>query len=847
MTDIYENKIQVKNTLLMFLENFYAVTKHNSVDAMTMLASVMYLQKKDALCIKFNANEGKDTPIWRIDANILKTSGIPKSHIHFNSLDLCSTLSANDPLYFIINYSDSSLLRWTDISKAVTDTIKYIVSGIILPEQYVDILDGLTKDNREIYKYEQPKEFSLLAKMLVNVEGKTVFNPFSGLMSFASVLDGYSEYTGMDFNGKVYDYAMIRLGLADKIDNIIRNRINLKYWADEKYDLIVTNPPFGLKLSMEDALANGQEDSSTVALRRFEETTSKDGQLFTFVHPSILSSPVYSSLREELTAKNYLDAVICLPEGILTYTSIPLSVVILKKNRESGSPIKMIDASQMFTGTRPRIISVDEIFKSYTEDTDKTLNVSADDIASKHYSWDALYYNAISTETFRNGYDVKALSDILVPFRGDRSFSETEGKCVKVSNFPSDWSNYVLNVEDIPASDSLRNTQKITIPVLLLTMSGKDIKVAFCEASEKNPIFVGSNVNAYTLSTSNIHIGYLFMELSKKIIPSTGSTIPHLNKYSLAMIRIGFPPLSDSNSYNLQANLYEEAKSAMILSKANELGLQKVIETMKADYINEIRTRKHDMMPHLRQLTRAQDNLKYYLEHKEQFSDKEFISSIKEEIFNQEGAIESLSSILKVFSRESQFGTPEVINLDKYLMDHYFDGDNYLVDYDTDYEALANYGFDIPDVYLNFNYTHGHKASIDAHPDYVEGINTYIAEDDLKRLCDNIVFNAIKHGFTDPSRNDYGLLIELTVDQKRDMFQIDFRNNGNPLPKGMDKLRYGLKGEKAGVTGGTGEGGYIVKSITEHYGGDYDIFCENHDNVSLTTVRVFLPIYRDNE
>ena len=79
------------------------------------------------------------------------------------------------------------------------------------------------------------------------------------------------------------------------------------------------------------------------------------------------------------------------------------------------------------------------------------------------------------------------------------------------------------------------------------------------------------------------------------------------------------------------------------------------------------------------------------------------------------------------------------------------------------------------------------------------------------------------------------------------MFQIDFVNNGNPLPKGLDKLRYGLKGEKAGVTAGTGEGGYIVRSITEHYGGDYDIFSETSGNVSLTTVRVFLPIYRDNE
>ena len=70
------------------------------------------------------------------------------------------------------------------------------------------------------------------------------------------------------------------------------------------------------------------------------------------------------------------------------------------------------------------------------------------------------------------------------------------------------------------------------------------------------------------------------------------------------------------------------------------------------------------------------------------------------------------------------------------------------------------------------------------------------------------------------------------------MFQIDFRNNGNPLPDGMDKMRYGIKGEKAGSTGGTGIGGSYVKKCVEHYGGDYNIFMED----GWTVVRICLPI-----
>ena len=838
------------NYLWMFLEKRQGSNHHDSIATLAMLASLMYLQKKDALRIKYNANMEKDHSFLQIDAVFIYMVD-PDMHKQwqangYETLDLCSTLPDSDPLYEIVNNNLSQLSN-TGTTIAALEIMKDIVSERIRPEQYLEILDGMLKYDREISIFGQPKEFAELAKKMLDVNEKSVFNPFSGLMTFASAFEGYKDYTGVELNREVANFSLLLLALADKTDNTTVECRDIATWTDRKYDIIVANPPYGMNVQMKDGMANKPEELATVAIRRFETTTTNQGHLFSFVHTNVLSARYKYALRKELTKKNYLDAVICLPDGILPHTATRLSVVVLKKNREAGAPIRMIDASQMFSGLKPRIINVDEIVKAYTEGSDFTREVSIDDIVSNLYSWDATFYNTIASETFREGFDVLSLSKILAPVRGNRRFTETEGRRVKNSTLSSDWINYVLRVDDIPMSDSLRNTQKIVSPVILLSMTGYELKVAYCEASTEKPIFISSAVYAYTLIDPHIHIGYLCMEIKKYVIPITGSAMPHINQELIAMVRIDFPSLSDPKSYEQQANLYNEAKTAKIMSKAQELGLQEVIEKMKAEYINEIRSRKHDMMPHLRQLSSARKNLLYYLNNKNQFSDKEFIGGMMDEIHNQEAAIESLSNLLKVFSRESQFGTPEVINLDKYLMEHYFDGDNYSVDYDTDYEALANYGFDIPEVCLNFDYTKGYKASIDAHPDYVEGINTYIAEDDLKRLCDNIVFNAIKHGFTDPSRNDYGLLIELTVDQKRDMFQIDFRNNGNPLPKGMDKLRYGLRGEKAGVTGGTGEGGFIVKSIAEHYGGDYDIFCENNDNVCITTVRILLPIYRENE
>ena len=114
----------------------------------------------------------------------------------------------------------------------------------------------------------------------------------------------------------------------------------------------------------------------------------------------------------------------------------------------------------------------------------------------------------------------------------------------------------------------------------------------------------------------------------------------------------------------------------------------------------------------------------------------------------------------------------------------------------------------------------------------------FVDPNDFQRLVNNILNNAKKHGFTNPDKKDYVIQINASIDVESSMYRIDFRNNGNPLPEGMNKMRYGIKGEKAGKTAGTGLGGNYVKSFVEHYGGDYDIFMED----GWTVVRIYLPI-----
>ena len=150
-------------------------------------------------------------------------------------------------------------------TKSILELMKDVVSGNIASNQFCDIIESALRFDRDVDMYSQPKEFAELAKMLLCVDGKTIFNPFSGLMSFATTFDGYSKFTGVEINREICDLAMLRLALADKLANTNLICGNIDTWTDRKYDVIVANPPFGMKMQMNDALANGAEDSATIA------------------------------------------------------------------------------------------------------------------------------------------------------------------------------------------------------------------------------------------------------------------------------------------------------------------------------------------------------------------------------------------------------------------------------------------------------------------------------------------------------------------------------------------------------------------------------------------------------
>lgn len=298
--------------------------------------------------------------------------------------------------------------------------------------------------------------------------------------------------------------------------------------------------------------------------------------------------------------------------------------------------------------------------------------------------------------------------------------------------------------------------------------------------------------------------------------------------------------LVPTNKIVIKNEIYRMNREQSMLKKQQEK-----FSIMKTEYINEVRMRKHDMRPHMKQLNSAKNLMQYYVDNMDTIGDVE--QHFNQQITRFHNALSHLSDLIEHLSDEEQFGEAEQFSITDYFVK--------LVSESRYYGYDIIYSFDDEEIekYLKgkmYEYFEHVKTSDNAQDENVLKGDlsipkywsyksyTMIAPLDFDRIVQNIMENARRHGFTDSSCSDYKIWINLSVDEKRDMYVIDFINNGTPLPDGMTKERYGLKGERVGVTGGTGSGGYIVKSIVNHYGGDYDVFC----NDGMTTIRIYLPI-----
>lgn len=675
-----------------------------------------------------------------------------------------------------------------------------------------------------------PSEVEEIMEMVMEDEAQDVYDPFmrTGTNLFysngnyhAQATDKYHLYSTMLWAG-VIGIDTEHIEYSDCVDK----------WDASECDLIIVTPEFGREFINSD----GEKESiNSFSLEKVLSSMNVNNRRALLLLPAstLTSSGKIAKLRHDITEANLLDTVVLLPANVFNKTSIAAAIIYLRTGRKQDDPVTFIDFSSLvkdkeFLDEEKDTIDIEQV-KEAVDKYDKMFinEVSVSDIKEREYEWYAPNYMGY-VKMVPAGYRKELLSEILEPLEEDGMSSFSDNYIREEYLVANPFEEYEQNPK--PGKSILSTSQSNDVDEddddnydvykgtpFVVQFGEKELKTYYHEFKSDmwREVSVPKSCCAYRINPDLIDVNYLRLRLYEIDKETNGE----LRRNGIKRWEGGKgvnPVLLIPLSIEDQRRIYEDAKLNDAVNKARQEGLDKAIDSMKQEYMMEVRMRKHDMKPFLSQLNSQAKLISFYLDKIE--GNDNVVSAIRQKLMGISNTVSELRLHLNRLTEEDIFGTPEVVNPLDILNELTGTFSNYSVTLEIDTVALKESQIETPEI--------------------------FISKVDFSTLATTIIENAVSHAFTDEGK-EYKVLISLSYNANKDIFNIDFKNNGNPMPQGMDKFRYGLKGEKGANSKGTGLGGYRVKSITRHYDGDYDVFCNRILNT--TTIRVIFPKYNSHE
>jgi len=233
----------------------------------------------------------------------------------------------------------------------------------------------------------------VLAKLVTTGKKKlkSIYDPTCGsgslLLRVAKEVDEVNNFYGQELNRTTYNLARMNMILHGvhyrKFDIKQEDTLEHPQHLEHRFEAIVANPPFSANWT------SNQLFMSDDRFSQYGKLAPKSYADFAFVqhmiyhlaengtmaivlpHGALFRKGSEQKIRKYLIdEKNYLDAVIGLPEKIFFGTEIPTCILIFKKCRENPQDVLFIDSSRYFeksTQNYLRPTDVDKIINTYRQ------------------------------------------------------------------------------------------------------------------------------------------------------------------------------------------------------------------------------------------------------------------------------------------------------------------------------------------------------------------------------------------------------------------------------------------------------------------------------------------------
>ena len=279
----------------------------------------------------------------------------------------------------------------TEVLKKLAHVDLMGYSGDVIGDAYEYLISQFASEaGKKAGEFYTPHQVSDMMARIVTIgqEDKKLFSVFDPTMGSGSLMLNVRNYLnypdsvkyhGQELNTTTFNLAKMNLILhgVDSEDMRLRNgdTLNKDWPTDEPYtfDSVIMNPPYSAKWSADDTflddsrfnrygkLAPKAKADFAFLLHGFYHLKDSGTMAIVLPHGILFRGAAEGVIRKKLLEDGSIDAVIGLPGNMFFGTSIPTTVVILKKNRETRD-VLFIDASKDFVkGKNQNKLSIDNI------------------------------------------------------------------------------------------------------------------------------------------------------------------------------------------------------------------------------------------------------------------------------------------------------------------------------------------------------------------------------------------------------------------------------------------------------------------------------------------------------
>ncbi|MBH0171499.1 type I restriction-modification system subunit M [Fictibacillus sp. 18YEL24] len=256
--------------------------------------------------------------------------------------------------------------------------------GDVLGDAYEYLIGQFAMESgKKAGEFYTPRQVSEVMAQIVakTADIKSIYDPTVGsgslLLTVKKHLDEDVQkdlsYYGQEKNTATYNLTRMNLllhGVRPEKMTIKNGDTLSQDWPEDperpnegvQFDAVVMNPPYsaknwnkaGLKVSdprfeVAGALPPDSKGDFAFLLHGLFHLGQNGTMAIVLPHGVLFRGSAEGEIRERLLEKNYIDTIIGLPSNLFTNTGIPVAIIILKKNRETGEPVLVIDASRSFT------------------------------------------------------------------------------------------------------------------------------------------------------------------------------------------------------------------------------------------------------------------------------------------------------------------------------------------------------------------------------------------------------------------------------------------------------------------------------------------------------------------